>query len=493
MVAQGARSLARTAWKVARIAGLVSLSVSMSTAAHAQPSDSPVSGIDRITLFTAPTIVVKNAQLFDGSGAPPRVGQSILIRGGRIEAIGPDDQIAIPEGALVKDVQGAAVAPGFVLMHEHLFYPVEGETYGSMIRSFPPLYLAGGVTTLRTAGSMTPYADLNSERDIASGDIAGPDIDVTAPFLNGDSKLRFLTDVKRIRSPKDADRMVRYWADEGATSYKGYMHLTRAQLAAVVAAAHARQAKVTAHLCSITYREAVDMGIDNLEHGFMVSSDFVAGKKPDDCPAGNAVSKSLDQLAVDDPAMRALQRHLIERRVALTSTLTIFETFANGRPMAPQGALDLLIPQLREQYVTRYSAIQRGGPNVWTRLLPKAMAWEKQFNDGGGLLTAGTDPTGYGGVVPGYSSTRQMELLIEAGFDAAGAIKVMTLNGARYLQRDKDVGSLVVGKRADLVVFQKGIGTEMKVLPPIAWTMKEGRAFDRERILSMWKGRVGLQ
>ncbi len=218
-------------------------------------------------------------------------------------------------------------------MHEHLFYPVEGDTYGSMIRSFPPLYLAGGVTTLRTAGSMSPYADLNTERDIAAGEIAGPDMDVTAPFLNGDSKLRFLTDVKRIRSPNDADRMVRYWADEGATSYKGYMHLTRAQLAAVVAAAHARHAKVTAHLCSITYREAVDMGIDNLEHGFMVASDFVPGKKLDDCPAGNAVSKSLDQLAQDDPALRALQRHLIDRRVALTSTLTI-RTF--GRDCCPK-------------------------------------------------------------------------------------------------------------------------------------------------------------
>ena len=461
-------------------------------AAFASQAFAQTAEIDRVTLFSADTLLLRNVQLFDGRGAAPRDAQAVLIRAGRIVAVGDDASVAAPEGAVVKDLQGAAVMPGFVLMHEHLFYPLEGDTYGSMIRSFPPLYLAGGVTTLRTAGSMTPYADLNAARDIASGDTAGPDIDVTAPFLNGESKLRFLTDVKRIRSPKDADRMVRYWADEGATSYKGYMHLTRAQLAAVVTAAHARDAKVTAHLCSITYREAVDVGIDNLEHGFLVSSDFVPGRKPDVCPAGAAVPNSLDQLAVDDPGMRALQRHLIDRHVAITSTLTIFETFANGRPMAPQGALDLLIPQLREQYVTRYAAIQRGGPNVWTRLLPKAMAWEKQFSDAGGLLTAGTDPTGYGGVVAGFSSTRQLELLVEAGFEVGQAVQVMTFNGATYLGRQADVGSVEPGKRADLVVFAAPV-VDGKRLPSIAWTMKAGRAFDREKILSMWKGHVGLQ
>ena len=451
-----------------------------------------VGEVDRVTLFNADTVVLRNAQLFDGTGVAARDGQSILIRAGRIVAIGPEASVPSPDGALVRDLKGAAVTPGFVLMHEHLFYPLEGNTYGSTIRSFPPLYLAGGVTTLRTAGSMTPYADLNAARDIDNGDEAGPDMDVTAPFLNGESKLRFLTDVKRIRSPRDADRMVRYWADEGATSYKGYMHLTRAQLAAIVTAAHSRNAKVTAHLCSITYREAVEAGIDNLEHGFLVSSDFVAGKKPDGCPAGAAVPDSLDQLAVDDPRMRALQRLLIDRHVAITSTLTIFETFAQGRPMASQGALDLLIPQLREQYVTQFAAIQRRGPNVWTRLLPKAMAWEKQFSDAGGLLTAGTDPTGYGGVVAGFSSLRQLELLVEGGFDLPGAIRVMTLNGATYLGRQQEIGTVEVGKRADLVVFAGPVvdGTRM---PAIAWSMKAERAFDRERILSMWRGHVGLQ
>ncbi|MBV8035011.1 amidohydrolase family protein [Roseateles sp.] len=459
--------------------------------AGAALAQAPASDTERYTLFHAPVTLLRNAQLFDGTGSAPREHMSVLIRDGRIASVAPDAELKAPAGALVKDLAGGALMPGFVLLHEHLFYPTERGSYGAFFQSFPLLYLAGGVTTLRTAGSMSPYADLNTWKDIRDGKAPGPDIDVTAPFLNGIQA--FVAQVPRLASADDAVRQVGYWADVGATSYKGYMHLTREQLAAIVQAAHDRKAKVTAHLCAVTYAEATAMGIDNLEHGFFASSDFVEGKQPDACPNGDAVPRSLDALAVDDPRMAALQRRMIDAKVALTSTLTIFETFSYGRPMAPAGALDLLMPQLREQYVARYTAIQRGGPNAYGRVLPKNMVWEKRFVEAGGLLVAGTDPTGYGGVVPGYSSLRQFELLREAGFDAAAAVKVMTANGATYLGREADVGRVAPGLRADLVAFAAPLDAAKPTLPEVAWTMKAGRAWDRARILSVWKGQVGLR
>ena len=451
-----------------------------------QPNDT-----ERYTLFHAPVTLLRNTQLYDGTAQPPREHMSVLIRDGRIAEVKPDVELKAPAGALVKDLNGGALMPGFVLLHEHLFYPTERGSYGAFFQSFPLLYLAGGVTTMRTAGSMSPYADLNTWKDIRDGKAPGPDLDVTAPFLNGIQA--FVAQVPRLVDAADAVRQVGYWADVGATSYKGYMHLTREQLAAIVNAAHERKAKVTAHLCAVTYSEAATMGIDNLEHGFFASSDFVDGKHPDACPNGDAVPKSLDALAVDDPRMDALQRQMIERKVALTSTLTIFETFSYGRPMAPAAALDLLMPQLREQYVSRYTAIQRGGPNAYGRVLPKNMAWEKRFHDAGGLLVAGTDPTGYGGVIPGYSSLRQFELLREAGFDAATTVKVMTANGATYLGRSADVGRIAPGLRADLIAFAAPLDPAKPALPEVAWTMKAGRAWDRAKILNAWKGQVGLR
>ncbi|MGM9484326.1 amidohydrolase family protein [Roseateles sp. NT4] len=465
------------------------LATLVSTVAVAQTT--PPSDVERYTLFQAPVTLLRNAQLYDGTGAAPREHMSVLIRDGRIADVKPDAELKAPAGALVKDLNGGALMPGFVLLHEHMFYPTERGSYGAFFQSFPLLYLAGGVTTMRTAGSMSPYADLNTWKDIRDGKAPGPDLDVTAPFLNGIQA--FVAQVPRLVDAADAVRQVGYWADVGATSYKGYMHLTQEQLAAIVKAAHERKAKVTAHLCAVTYAEATAMGIDNLEHGFFASTDFVDGKQPDVCPSGDAAPKSLDALAVDDPRMAALQKQMIDKKVALTSTLTIFETFSYGRPMAPAAALDLLMPQLREQYVLRYTAIQRGGPNPHGRIFPKNMVWEKRFHDAGGLLVAGTDPTGYGGVIPGYSSLRQFELLREAGFDAATTVKVMTSNGATYLGRTADIGRIAPGLRADLVAFAAPLDAAKPALPEVAWTMKAGRAWDRAKILNAWKGQVGLR
>jgi enamidase len=359
-----------------------------------------------------------------------------------------------------------------------------------MFETFPRLYLAGGATTVRTGGSVSPFADLNLKRDIDAGRLTGPDLDVTAPFLNGPTA--FAPQVRRIGSAAEAREMVRHWSAMGATSYKGYMHLTRELLRAIIDEAHGARRKVTAHLCAVTYREAADLGIDNLEHGLLAATDFIADKRPDECPPGPALTASLDALAVDDAGMKSLQRHLILRKVAITSTLTVFETFAAGRPMAPPEALELLVPALRDAYVARWTTIAAQGSNVWSRILPKAMAWEKQFADAGGLLVAGTDPTGYGGVIPGFSTVRQVELLEEAGFSRAQAIRVATLNGARYLDRENEIGSLAPGKRADLVLYKGSLAADRATLRRIVWTMKAGTAYDSRRIISDLKGKVGF-
>jgi enamidase len=444
--------------------------------------------------FGLPVVALVHVELWDGAGSAPIPDATIVVRDGRIAALGPAATVAIPPDAVVKDLAGHSVTPGFVMVHEHLFYPLNRGSYGAMFNTFPPLYLAGGATTIRTAGSMSPYADLNLKKDIVAGRSIGPDMDVTAPFFNGEEP--FVLQVQRIGSDRQARDMVAYWASEGATSYKGYMTLKKPQLKVLIDEAHARRQKVTAHLCGVTYREAVDLGIDNLEHGFLVASDFVPGKGPDECPMGGRVEESLNALAVDSAPMRALQRHLIDHHVAVTSTLTIFETFTPGRPIAPQGALELLIPELRENYLTRWSALQqqqRPLDKVWRELLPKEMAWERQFVDAGGLLLAGTDPTGYGGVVPGYSNVREIELLEEAGFTRAQALRIACLNGAIFLGRQAEVGSLEAGKRADLVLYKGSLAKDPLGLRNIVWTMKAGVAFDRARLLAANKGRVGLE
>lgn len=389
------------------------------------------------TLFSEPAFALTHVELVDGTGVAARPDQTILIRDGRIEAIGPAAKVAIPADAKVHDLSGHSLLPGFVMMHEHMFYPAGLGNYTEMLRSFPRLYLAGGATTIRTAGSMSPFGDINLRNEIAKGAIPGPDIHVTGPFIEGPGLL-FLK-VKITRDPPDARALIDYWAKEGATSYKVYMNIPRATLAAVVEEAHRRKHKVTGHLCSITYREAADLGIDNLEHGFLASTDFVKDKLPDACPAQLEVMNSLAALDPDGPEATALIDHLVAKRVALTSTLTIFETLAAG-----------------------------------------------------GHLMAGTDPTGYGGVIAGFSNVRELELLREAGFSLPEAVRIATRNGAVFLGRDSEIGTLEIGKRADLIVFKGSVSTDPRALKDLQWTMKAGVAYDRARILAAMKGKIGL-
>ena len=118
--------------------------------------------------------------------------------------------------------------------------------------------------------------------------------------------------------------MVNFWADQGATSFKAYMNITRDELRAAVEEAHKRGLKVTGHLCSIGFREAAEIGIDNLEHGLLPDSEFVANKQPDKCP-GAAVNASLRTLDINGDAVKETIRTLVAKKVALTSTLPVFE------------------------------------------------------------------------------------------------------------------------------------------------------------------------
>jgi enamidase len=276
----------------------------------------------------------------------------------------------------------------------------------------------------------------------------------------------------------------------GATSLKAYMNITRAQLGAAIEEAHTRNIKVTGHLCSVTYAEAADLGIDNLEHGFFASTDFVADKKPDQCPGQGGGQRTIADLDENSAGFQALVKKLVEKNVALTSTLTVFETFTPGRPLPP--GLDVLVTPLREQYQRSYDRVSANAQSNYARLFPKGMVLERAFARAGGLLIAGTDPTGSGGVIPGYSNQRQVELLVEAGFTPVEAIRIVTLNGAKYLGREARIGSIASNKQADLVVIGGNPATNIADIRNVELVFKNGVGFDPAKLVESVKGRVGL-
>jgi enamidase len=433
-------------------------------------------------------VALTHVRVIDGTGAQPREDQTLILRDGNIASVGSSASIAIPTGAQILDLKGKSVIPGLVMLHEHLFYPNGPDAYGNVSESFTRLYLAGGVTSMRTGGNMSGYGEINIAHSIARGDKPGPWIDATAPYLQGPGL--GIGQLYQLKDADDARKLVSFWADAGATSFKAYMNITRAELGAAVKEAHRRGLKVTGHLCSVIYKEAADLGIDNLEHGFFVATDFVADKKADVCPGQSVSMAAMNKEDPNSAEFRSLVAYLIAHHVAITSTLTVFETFTPGQPMPP--GLDVLDPILKQQFEKRYAAVQGNTKSVYPTLFAKDRAMELQFARAGGLLVAGTDPTGIGGVIAGYSNQRQVELLVGSGFTPLEAIKICTLNGATFLGRSARTGSIAAGKQADLVIVDGDPASNISDIRNVQMVFKQGVGYDPAKLIASVKGQVGL-
>ena len=461
---------------------------SFSGVLHAQSFSELSPEVREFVSVSATHAVIRDVRLIDGTGASSRPGMSVEIRDGRITRVAPSAEVGTPTGAEVVDGAGHTLTPGFVMLHEHMFYPSGPGRYNTNQFSFPPLYIAGGATTIRTGGSLDPYTDLSTRLEIEAGRHVGPHMDVTGPYLEGPTG--FLWAFPKLATPEDARSHVNFWADRGATSFKAYNVIDRATLSAAIDAAHARGLKVTGHLCSVTYREAVDLGIDNLEHGFFAATDWVADKRPDECPSG--ARQSYLDLDLESSAFTDLVDHLIENDVALTSTLTVVERAAPGREPPLIGAQEAMLPQLHESVMARLVRADRSG-NTGGALLAKYMAMEKAFYDAGGTLVVGTDPTGGGDVVPGYANQRAVQLLVELGLTIEQAVEVATKNGAMYLGREAEIGTIEVGKRADLVLMRGDPGADIEALRAMTIVFKDGVGYDSAKLFASVKAWVGVR
>ena len=436
-------------------------------------------------------IALEHVRVIDGNGTPAVADQTIVIRDGKIAAITSAAQANVPSGAKRIDMNGYTVFPGIVGMHDHMYYPSPGANvplYPEHASSFPRLYLAGGVTTVRTTGSVETYTDIEIKKLIDTGKMLGPKMHISGPYLEGAGS--FTPQMHEIKDAEDARSTVEFWAAQGATSFKGYMHLTRAELKAAIEAAHARKLTVTAHLCAITFREAVDLGIDDLEHGLPVDSGFVAGKKADDCPSAADVRNSI--AALTSQQIRDEARYIAEHKVALTSTLPVFEMFVPGRKVPLRSeVLEAMAPQAQTAFLARRTAINNSDSN-WGAVFQKELEFEREFVKAGGLLLAGLDPTGIGGVIAGYGDQREIELLVEAGFTPLEAIKIATRNGAEFLGALDRIGTIAVGKLADIVVVKGDPSAKIADVENVELVFKDGVGYDSAAIQQSVKGSVGL-
>jgi imidazolonepropionase-like amidohydrolase len=437
----------------------------------------------------ARTFILNHVRIIDRTGAPPIENGQIEVRDRRITAVRDASSEAAPEVTVI-NATGKTAIPGLVGMHEHIFYPlpdrVQLQLYGEMADSAPRLYLAAGITTARTAGSMEPYADLALKKLIDSGQVPGPKMHVTGPYIGTLSSA--LPQMHVLTGPEDAARFVDYWAAEGVTSFKAYMVITPEELQTAIDHTHAHHLKITGHLCSVGFTEAANMGIDNLEHGLVVDTEFFSGKKPGICPSAQRNEAEMaKELDVESEKVQTMIRNLAAHHVAVTSTLAIFETSVPNRP--PLNTLTKTQAALTDKawaaYLAGRARVAQGGTFDFAALFRKEMQFERDFAKAGGLLMAGCDPTGYGGVLPGFGDQRGLELLVEAGFTPVEAIHIATENGAKFLGEDSQIGTIAAGKAADIVLIDGNPVADIHSVRKVDTVFKDGVGYDPNKLSSI--------
>ena len=342
---------------------------------------------------------------------------------------------------------------------------------------------------------MSPTPTFPSRERSTPGRRRGRGSFFTGPNLEGDPsalgpKLHALT------GSDDAARTVNYWAAEGATSFKAYMHITPQELQAAIDAAHAHGLEPPVIFAQWDSKRPLPSGIDNLEHGQVVDTEFDPVKKESVCPDVGPTRAAMAKMDVEGEAIQSTIKDLIAHHVAITSTLAIFESFVPNRPPMREEmrVRESVAPGGWADYATTRAAIaEQGDKSLWPMLFKMELKFERDFVKQGGQLMAGCDPTGYGGVLPGFGDQRNLELLVEAGFTPVEAIHIATENGAQWLGEEAHFGTIAPGKDADLVVVDGNPAARIEDVEKVETVFKDGIGYDPHKLVESVRGLVGIR
>ncbi len=442
-------------------------------------------------------VALVGADVIDGTGAAARRKCMLLLQGERILAVGPE--LEIPPAARVLDLTGHTILPGLIDMHGHLYSNVAGRL-SNQLRPFARLFLAGGVTTVFSPGDFDPEATLAFRDAQRAGDEVGTRIFSAGPYFTNagaaDLWMNGFADADAARA------RLRDWADR-IDGVKVYTELTRAELAALIDVADEEGLRVTGHLGSLSAHEAIDLGIDRLEHGIFAMSEF---GRPDMSKAFDpAFLAGLASIDFEQGLGASLIERIVAQGVVLDPTSVIFEALFAGplelvegwerylSPQAAQGEAARLqaFAKLRSRKLSKGTSTDTSAAfaELASAVLDKQRELVRRVHAAGGSIVCGTDPV-FPEILPGYALQREVALLVEAGLTELEAIRACTLEAARALGLEAELGSIAPGKLADLVVVDGDPGAEITDLSRTRWVFQAGTRYSPEQLRASVEGSV---
>jgi imidazolonepropionase-like amidohydrolase len=401
-----------------------------------------------------------NARLVDGTDAPPVPDAVVVVDGGKIIAAGPRAKVAMPAGARTIDAAGGTLVPGLWDMHAH-FQQVE----------WGPVYLAAGVTTVRDCGNEFDF--IRSVRDtIDAGNGVGPRV-LLACIVDGEGAGSVGTD--RLRTADDIPALIKKFKAAGCAQVKIYQNLDPRLIHPLSVAAHAAGMTVTGHVPNgIGAVKAVEAGLDQINHIAFVLQAFAAGDLPPS-EHGSRLERAFDAFNPSTPAARKLAGWFAARHTVLDPTLALREL------SLPRAELAKVEPGLAMLPAPLAAVFADSGPGPndeqRRRILEKALGLVGVLHSAGVTIVAGTDQT-----VPGHSLHRELELYVKAGFTPLEAIQAATLIPARVMKKDKELGSIEAGKRADFILVDGDPLADIRALRRVRIVVASGKAYDPAKL-----------
>ncbi|SDR81456.1 Imidazolonepropionase [Christiangramia echinicola] len=423
-------------------------------------------------------VFIKNIKLIDGTGGPIQNNTTVLIEDGVFKKVFNSPEFKIPKNVKIIDGKGKTMIPGLIGVHNHLHIP--GNPFLGEIAT--KLYLASGVTTIQTCGAASPEKEIEIARKIETGEISGPEIIPSGPYITG------IGGNMNMIIPQNEDQLrdlIKFWKDKGARWFKVYRNIEPEFLEIVIDEAHKNKLKVTGHLCSITFKEASEMGIDAIEHGLNSVSDFRGKKKAGKCSGSREYIDELDLASVEVEDLLDL---LVENGTVLTSTLSIYEASVPSRKFIDERSLEIMSESFRNNFQNVSNSSNKEVSKTRKKRLKRIMEFEYRFYKKGGILSAGVDAGRH--VLPGFGDQRNFILLKEAGFTTQEVIHIMTKNGAVKLGRT-DIGTIETGKRADFMILDGDLEFDEKAIKRIYKVYKNGFSYNPGSLLKGLKGKYG--
>ena len=425
-----------------------------------------------------PVVALVGGSVIDGTGAGAHLA-TVLIRGSRIEAVGPE--VEVPRSAEVIDIAGMSVVPGLIDMHGHMY------AYGgNQFEPYSALFLAGGVTTVFSPGDFDPEGMIELRDRIARGEAVGPTVLTAGPYFDHDPSM--VGWIEGVGSAAEALKKFEAWKAR-IDVVKVYSSITEEELGALADAAHAEGMKMTGHLGGqVATLRAIELGIDGLEHGIFAIAEITDAGQADPL---NQQYCSLANLDLDGPIVGDLVQAIVENDVWITPTIVTLQGIHPDFEPPAYEWLEYLSPELREVMTQAPAYLDEVGAQCLEQALTKQLEFVRRVHESGGLVLAGTDPVSPD-VVPGYGLHAEMANFVRAGLRPLEAISIATRNGSAALGLSDQIGSVVAGKQADLVVVRGDPASDISHIGNTVWVFKAGMRYDPSTLRESAKGKIGV-